>query len=69
MGTGMTMPGLEAMQAQQEAFMKAMTGGMPWPGSSTPAAEKEDTSSGDGEDLDDIKKQLAELQDKLSKLK
>lgn len=69
MGTGMSMPGLEAMQAQQEAFMKAMTGGMAWPGSSAPAAEKPEAASGEGEDLDDIKKQLAELQDKLSKLK
>ncbi|WP_299424480.1 polyhydroxyalkanoate synthesis repressor PhaR [uncultured Shimia sp.] len=69
MGTGMTMPGLEAMQAQQEAFMKAMTGGMAWPGAAAPAAEKEEAAGGEGEDLDDIKKQLAELQDKLSKLK
>ncbi|WP_294225078.1 polyhydroxyalkanoate synthesis repressor PhaR [uncultured Shimia sp.] len=69
MGTGMAMPGLEAMQAQQEAFLKAMTGGMAWPGGVAPGAEKEEAVSGDGEDLDDIKKQLAELQDKLSKLK
>ncbi|MGR3637022.1 MAG: polyhydroxyalkanoate synthesis repressor PhaR [Shimia sp.] len=66
-GSSMKVPGLEAMQAQQEAFMKAMTGGMNWGTTqpNEPAAEK----SGDGEDLDDIKKQLAELQDKLSKLK
>lgn len=68
MGTGsMKMPGFEAMQAQQEAFLKAMTGGMTWGTTqpSEPAAEK----ASDGEELDDIKKQLAELQDKLSKLK
>ncbi|KPA22212.1 PHB/PHA accumulation regulator DNA-binding domain protein [Shimia sp. SK013] len=68
MGSGsMKVPGLDVMQAQQEAFMKAMTGGMNWNTTqpSEPAAEKAD----DGEDLDDIKKQLAELQDKLSKLK
>ena len=61
------MPGFEAMQAQQEAFMKALTGGMPggWTGGAAPGKEK----SEGGEDLDDIKKQLAELQDKLSKLK
>ncbi len=60
-------PGFEALQAQQEAFMKAMTGGMGagWTGG---AAKPEEKSEG-GEDLDDIKKQLAELQDKLSKLK
>ena len=61
------MPGFEAMQAQQEAFMKAMTGGISggWAGGAAPEKEK----SEGGEDLDDIKKQLAELQDKLSKLK
>lgn len=69
MGGGMKMPGLEAMQAQQEAFMKAMTGGIGWPGS-TPAPEASESGDGEeGEDLDVIKKQLAELQDKLSKLK
>lgn len=66
MGTGMKVPGLEAMQAQQEAFMKAMTGGLgTWgAGSTTPEEPKEE----EGEDLDDIKKQLSELQDKLNKL-
>ncbi|MFT6674434.1 MAG: polyhydroxyalkanoate synthesis repressor PhaR [Sulfitobacter sp.] len=63
------MPGLDAMQAQQQAFMKAMTGG--WPGATGP--EKTEApkaeAAGQGEDLDAIKKQLAELQDKLSKLK
>ena len=62
------MPGFDAMQAQQKAFIKAMTGGMSekWPGpaSGPKPAEKDDT-----EDLDAIKRQLAELQDKLSKLK
>ncbi len=60
------MPGFEMMQAQQEAFMKAMTGGAGiagWGGADKPA------SNASGEDLDAIKKQLAELQDKLSKLK
>lgn len=60
------MPGFEAMRAQQNAFMKAMTGGN-WPGrtgSSGPMPE-EPTSA---EDLDEIKRQLAELQSKLSKL-
>jgi polyhydroxyalkanoate synthesis repressor PhaR len=65
------MPGFELMQAQQKAFMKAMTGGLSGaPGWTAP--EKDDAEkSGPGhdEDLDAIKKQLAELQDKLSKLK
>lgn len=53
------MPGFEAMQAQQEAFMKAMTGGF---------TGKPNEAGADGDDLDAIKKQLAELQEKLSKL-
>ncbi|PUB18740.1 polyhydroxyalkanoate synthesis repressor PhaR [Yoonia sediminilitoris] len=53
------MPGFEAMRAQQEAFFKAMTGGI-MPGTSAP--EKE------ADDLGDIKEQLAALQEKLSKM-
>ncbi len=60
------MPGMEAMRAQQEAFLKAMTGGL------SGMTSAPDTSDDEGEDdpdnLDDIKKQLADLQDKLSKL-
>lgn len=60
------MPGFEAMQAQQQAFLKAMTGGMMGtPGA--PGAQGEAEEGGD--DLDAIKSQLAELQEKLSKLK
>ena len=61
------MPGFDAMQAQQKAFIKAMTGGMSdkWTGAgSAPAPEEAEET----EDLDAIKKQLADLQDKLSKL-
>jgi polyhydroxyalkanoate synthesis regulator protein len=63
------MPGFDAMQAQQEAFMKAMTGG--WAGATPkPEPEPEKTHEAENsEDLDAIKKQLADLQDKLSKLK
>ncbi|MFV2037989.1 MAG: polyhydroxyalkanoate synthesis repressor PhaR [Paracoccaceae bacterium] len=63
-----TMPGFEAMQAQQQAFMKAMTGGLAagW-GGVAPEPEATKAASG-GSELDEIKKQLAELQDKLSKL-
>jgi len=58
------MPGFEAMQAQQEAFMKAMTGGMmpTGGGAGQTAAPKTEES------LDDIKAELAALQEKLSKL-
>lgn len=57
------MPGMEAIKAQQEAFMKVMAGGMPkmWPSASSgPETEKTD--------LDEIKAQLAALQEKLSKM-
>lgn len=60
-----SMPGFEALQAQQEAFLKAMTGGMPQFSNQEAEASTEEES---GEDLSDIKKQLAELQAKLSKL-
>ncbi|MEL6682573.1 MAG: polyhydroxyalkanoate synthesis repressor PhaR [Pseudomonadota bacterium] len=55
------MPGFEAMRAQQEAFFKAMTGGM-MPGVATSEPKDE------GDDLDQIKDQLAALQEKLSKM-
>ena len=59
------MPGMDAIRAQQEAFMKAMTGGM---ASGAPSSSEDASQSEGDEGLDDIKKQLAELQDKLSKL-
>lgn len=61
------MPGMEVMQAQQAAFFKAMTG--QWAGGEAPEAPAEPAAEKGGEDLDDIKKQLSELQEKLSKLK
>lgn len=65
------MPGFELMQAQQKAFMKAMSGGLPgssgWDAKSEGSAEESATAE-PSEDLDAIKKQLAELQAKLSKL-
>lgn len=64
------MPGFDVMQAQQAAFMKAMTGNLPtaWPPVVTPKAEKSEKDDSD-ESLEAIKQQLAELQEKLSKLK
>nr|WP_237400658.1 polyhydroxyalkanoate synthesis repressor PhaR [Rhodovulum sulfidophilum] len=59
----MAMPGLGAIQAQQEAFLKAMTGG--WSGA--PGTEGE-AGEGEERELDEIKRQLAELQQKLSKM-
>ncbi|MGA0924959.1 MAG: polyhydroxyalkanoate synthesis repressor PhaR [Rhodobacteraceae bacterium] len=57
------MPGFEAMQAQQEAFIKAMTGGK-WPAGTQPAPAEE----GKDEDLTEIRRQLADLQNKLSRM-
>lgn len=57
------MPGFEAMRAQQEAFFKAMTGGIV-PGGVASGSEDEKE---DG-DLGEIKSQLAALQEKLSKM-
>ncbi|MEL6588101.1 MAG: polyhydroxyalkanoate synthesis repressor PhaR [Pseudomonadota bacterium] len=68
------MPGVKAMQEQQAAFFKAMTGG--WaagkepvetddgPPASTPPAEESQSK----EELDAIRKQLAEMQAMLSKM-
>lgn len=60
-------PGFEAMRAQQEAFLKAMTGGMAnWSG---PGMDDEDEKNPESEsDLADIKKQLADLQSQLAKM-
>ena len=76
------MPGFENMRAQQEAFMKAMTGGfgIPWGGDGTTKNDdtqpQQDTvadkqtpthDAAVAQELDDIKRQLAELQDKLKR--
>lgn len=61
-----SMPGFDLMRKQQEAFMKTMMSGVPgWSGSG-PEPEKDESTG--AEDLAQIKKQLAELQKKLSKL-
>lgn len=60
-------PGFEAMQRQQEAFLKSMMGG--WPaGSSGPEPETAQTEGDKDAELRQIKQQLADLQSKLSKL-
>jgi len=60
-------PGFEAMRKQQEAFLKTLISGVPgWTGTSGPT--REDEAPGSSEDIAEIKKQLAELQKKLSKL-
>jgi polyhydroxyalkanoate synthesis repressor PhaR len=59
------MPGYDAMKAQQEAFIKAMTGGMTnW---SAPTQDSDDEQEHE-DDLETIKKQLSDLQAQLAKL-
>ncbi|PTX47945.1 polyhydroxyalkanoate synthesis repressor PhaR [Gemmobacter caeni] len=63
------MPGFEAMRKQQEAFMKSMMGGLPAWGTTAPGREADDDKQGSSaEELAQIRKQLADLQSKLSKL-
>ncbi|MDJ1007936.1 MAG: polyhydroxyalkanoate synthesis repressor PhaR [Paracoccaceae bacterium] len=62
-------PGFDAIQAQQAAWLKAMTGGMAnWSG---PAAEEEGSEAGAGEtsELEEIRSQLAAMQEQLQKMK
>jgi len=61
------MPGFDAMQAQQQAFFKAMTGGMMGDAGTTPQAAAPVKEAKKDEDLDEIKAELAALQAKLSK--
>jgi polyhydroxyalkanoate synthesis regulator protein len=65
-------PGFDDLMKQQETFMKTLLSGMPtipgWNGSG-PARDETDTGeAASADDLAQIKKQLAELQKKLSKL-
>ena len=63
------MPGFDAMRKQQEAFMKSLMGGLPGWGTTAPGREAEDEKQGSSADeLAQIRKQLADLQSKLSKL-
>ena len=55
------MPGFEAMQRHQQAFLKSMMGG--WP-----AAARQEPDPAPKDELGEIKRQLAELQTKLSKM-
>ncbi|MFD2174284.1 polyhydroxyalkanoate synthesis repressor PhaR [Rhodobacter lacus] len=60
-----SMPGFEALQRQQEAFLKSMMAG--W-GAAVAEGEGGAEGASGRDELDAIKKQLAELQSKLSKL-
>jgi polyhydroxyalkanoate synthesis repressor PhaR len=61
------MPGFEVMRKQQEAFMKTMLGSIPGWSSPKPDAKPEPAPEA-SEELAEIKRQFAELQQKLSKL-
>jgi len=68
MGNPMTtMPGFEAMRSQQEAFIKAMTGGLGsnWSG---PSSDETPEPGEETADLDEIREQLAAMQEQLSKM-
>ncbi|MGB2357283.1 MAG: hypothetical protein ACPH79_02370 [Paracoccaceae bacterium] len=62
------MTGFEAMQAQQEAFLKAMTGGFSTRPDDPPKPEPSAADPSDTSDLQTIKSQLADLQAQLEKL-
>ncbi|MBC7156591.1 MAG: polyhydroxyalkanoate synthesis repressor PhaR [Rhodobacteraceae bacterium] len=63
-----SMPGFEAMQRQQQAFLKSVMGGAWPPAGQGGSGEGGPSAAGKDEDLAEIKAQLAELQQKLSKL-
>lgn len=60
------MPGYDAMRAQQEAFIKAMAGqlGSGWSG----PAEEDEEGEKSGSDLEEIRSQLAAMQEQLAKM-
>ena len=65
------MPGFKAMQDSQRAFLQAMTGGWAAGGATATASEPEPetpTADASRDELDSIRKQLAEMQTALSKL-
>ncbi|NNL36404.1 MAG: polyhydroxyalkanoate synthesis repressor PhaR [Silicimonas sp.] len=69
------MPGFEAMKAQQEAFLRAMTGGLggTWPPEPQETTDDKDGSPETNEDtataeLDQIRAQLAAMQAQLAKM-
>ncbi|MEO1537021.1 MAG: polyhydroxyalkanoate synthesis repressor PhaR [Pseudomonadota bacterium] len=59
------MPGFDAMRAQQEAFLKAMTGGL---GNGWSGPLEDDEADAPASNLDDIRAQLAAMQEQLAKM-
>jgi hypothetical protein len=64
LGPMVGVPGFEAMKAQQQAFLKAMSGA--WPAPTGPEAERQ--TGRDEEELADIRRQLSELSEKMAKM-
>ena len=64
------MPGYDAMRAQQEAFIKAMTGGFGsnWSGPQVEDDDDQGDDAGKSTELDEIRAQLAAMQSQLSKM-
>lgn len=66
------MPGFDALQRQQQMFLRAMMGGWKMPYASTGAAPEEEDAfeavPATSDDLTTIRRQLADLQAKISKL-
>lgn len=60
------MPGFETMKAQQDAFFRAMTGG--WGGAETSGKPESENPSTEADELGEIKRQLADLQEKLAEI-
>jgi polyhydroxyalkanoate synthesis regulator protein len=61
-------PGFEAMQRQQEAFMKAMMGAfVPPAAAAKPTPDSPAAPGGPADELAQIKAQLAELQSRLAR--
>ncbi|PQO23523.1 polyhydroxyalkanoate synthesis repressor PhaR [Rhodobacteraceae bacterium WD3A24] len=61
------MPGFEAMQRQQQQFLKSIMGG--WPDATQGGGREEGADKpAQQDDLDEIKRQLAELQARLSEI-
>lgn len=68
-----TLPGFETFKRQQEMFLKAVRSGWDVAGSSGPELEDDDddksrNKAGRDDDMNEIRRQLTELQKKISKL-
>ena len=62
------MPGFDAMQRQQEAFLQTMMAGWPRAGQPGAKAEPDAEPEPEPEDLSEIRKQLAALEAKLARM-